>query len=138
MFWTLERIALSLTTTLVRSSQLNSSHSNVHSHQRHLKIRHMCNLINVLLNRQHSFSYQQRTMFCLQDRLSQFPTILTTFNSINNFFKISFVITTLDVLMKSDSFYYISKEQVKTMLITLTRYFRCERWRETCDSWRRN
>jgi hypothetical protein len=48
--------------------------------------------------------------------LSQFPTILTTFSSVSNSFRISFGVHIFDVPMTSDSLYYISKEQVKLIL----------------------
>ena len=48
--------------------------------------------------------------------LFEFPTILTTFISVNNSFRILFGVHIFDVPMNSDSLYYISKEQVKTIL----------------------
>ena len=48
--------------------------------------------------------------------LTQFPTILTTFSSVSNSFRISFGVHIFDVPMTSDSLYYISKEQVKLIL----------------------
>jgi hypothetical protein len=48
--------------------------------------------------------------------LSQFPTILTTFSSVSNSFRISFGVHIFDVPMTSDSLYSICKEQVKSIL----------------------
>jgi len=48
--------------------------------------------------------------------LTTFPTISTTFNSVDNTFRISFGSTTFTVSMASDSLYYISKNHVKKLL----------------------
>jgi len=48
--------------------------------------------------------------------MTQFPTIVTTFSSLDNTFRISFGATTFSVPMASDSLYYITKDQVKQLL----------------------
>jgi hypothetical protein len=48
--------------------------------------------------------------------LTTFPTISTTFNSVDNSFRISFGSITFTVPMAADSLYYISKDHVKQLL----------------------
>jgi len=48
--------------------------------------------------------------------MTQFPTVVTTFSSLDYTFRISFGATTVSVPMASDSLYYITKDQVKQLL----------------------
>ena len=48
--------------------------------------------------------------------LSQFPSIVTTFSSVDNTFRVTFGATTFTIPMASDLLYYINKDQVKLLL----------------------
>ena len=53
--------------------------------------------------------------------MTQFPSIVTTFSSIDNTFRIKFGSTTFTVPMASDSLYYLSKSHVKLLLTHVNR-----------------
>jgi hypothetical protein len=48
--------------------------------------------------------------------LSQFPSIATTYSSVDNSFRISFGNTTFTIGMTSDQLYFLTKDQVKQLL----------------------
>jgi hypothetical protein len=52
--------------------------------------------------------------------LSQFPSIVTTFSSVDNTFRVTFGATTFTIPMASDLLYYISKDQVKLLSTHVT------------------
>ena len=54
-----------------------------------------------------------------QGWLAQNNSIMTTFNSIDNIYRITFGNTTFHILMAKDSLYYLSKEQVQQILTHL-------------------
>ena len=51
-----------------------------------------------------------------QEWLAQNKSIMTTFNSIDNIYRIAFGNTTFHISMAKDSLYYLSKEQVQQIL----------------------
>ena len=52
-----------------------------------------------------------------QGWLAQNESTMTTFNSIDNIYRINFVNTTFHISMENDSLYYLSKEPIQQILI---------------------